>query len=396
MTDNQVNINGTSNTDENRDESRLHGREKDYFLIFQESRARYYRNVLKKQDVELLERINKIPDNWEEYENKNPNRLEISEEKKKRLSDIKKAKSFDINFESSHLSSLVYIENSLVSCMSCRPMTREDLAEAKESLIGIINAFDANSSNFKHLLLRLAKRSVSDLHYLAAAYHRFTRKTEYSFEKHFKPFCNDAMKILDDYGNSFDNVTEFRQFMTKLNQFFSKSSNSVGWKMDEIAVKNFLENRTENTFVFVADLKRIINLAFELKKKMKANHDYLAYYYNERDGKLFRLQFIMNSLKQKLKENRIGKEVIDCFQSTLNSFTMIKREFEVKGLEGFGFPDIVYIELLDFIIKGSKVLEFYFLRSSRYEELKEFRSELLHYVENEFYQLNPYYDKPAI
>ncbi len=385
-----MNIRGSSHTGKDKGRKPSSGKGKDYFQIFHESKARYYRNVLKQQDVQLLERIQKIPDNWEEYEKKNPNRLVISKDKKKRLSDIKKAKSFEINFESYHLASLIVIENALVSCFSCRPLTQYEISEARDSLTSIINEFGSNASNFKHLLLRLAKRSVSDLHYLVATYHRYMRKSDYIFEQHFIPFCRDALAILDEYGQYLDHIVEFKQFMKRLDRFFSKSSNRVGWKMDEIAVKNYLENQTENTFVFVADLKNIVKLAFALKKKMKLNHEYLSYYYNDRDGKLYRLQFIMNSLKQKLKEEKIEQGVIEGFQEILNSFTMIKREFEVKGLEGFGFPELAYIQLLDFIVKGSKVLEFYFLRSSRYEELKEFRSELLHYVENEFYQLNPY------
>jgi hypothetical protein len=62
-------------------------------------------------------------------------------------------------------------------------------------------------------------------------------------------------------------------------------------------------------------------------------------------------------------------------------------EFEKIGLKGFGNPDLQYIVLIDFIYKICKIVEFYYLRNMKYEDLQVFRNDILFYIEKEVLSL---------
>ena len=362
---------------------------KDPVVLLRESKAKYYRNVLKKQESEQLERILKIPDNWAEYKDNNPTNLQIPDAQKKKLSDIKKFKSFELKFESTYIHELTTIEDSIIDSISYRPLSNDMIDETCDSLKHIINDFDSKGTNFKHLLLKLAKRAVSDLYYMVASHHKFMNKTEFSFELHFKDFCFKALNFLKEYNDLTNKLNLFNEYKEKIDRFFSKSSNHVGWKMDEIAVKNFFEKETKNTFIFISEMKKIVTSAKSLKKKIRADFEFIQYYYNDRDGKLFRYNFICRALSQKLEQEKTTPEVFSGFQDILLKFTDLKKHLEQLGLRNFGPPGFSYIETLEFLLKSSKVLEFFYLRSSKYDDLTQFRSETLHYIEKEFFEFNP-------
>ena len=99
--------------------------------------------------------------------------------------------------------------------------------------------------------------------------------------------------------------------------------------------------------------------------------------------------FKCRALSQKLEQEKTTPEVFSGFQDILLKFTDLKKHLEQLGLRNFGPPGFSYIETLEFLLKSSKVLEFFYLRSSKYDDLTQFRSETLHYIEKEFFEFNP-------
>ena len=109
---------------------------------YRKAKADYYRHVLRKQDEEFINRIQKIPDDWNIFaeirRNKN---LIISETQKKRLTDIKKRKSWELKFESLNIFFLINIEETVLSCLNYRNLSEEELAETIESANHITTEF---------------------------------------------------------------------------------------------------------------------------------------------------------------------------------------------------------------------------------------------------------------
>lgn len=359
--------------------------EDELYRNYLESKTNYYRNVLRKQDQELLRKIQKIPDSWDGYE-KAENSLVISHDEKKKLSDIKKAKSLELNFEGMFAYHLVHVENSLMSCLNYRFITHEQLDEAKHSADSILPEIQQNVSDFKHLLLRLAKRSVSDLYYLMISYVKFYKKRNFNFSTDFAEFLSDAIKIYIEYERLPEMLGEFISYSNLMDKFFSKSSNEIGWRLNEFDLRDFLENQTD-TFYSSNNLKRIVKSAYSFKKKLNEDHNFITYYYNHNDGKLFRYNFIVNALSQKLKKNLITREMFEGLSAIRYNFILLKQHFEKDGIEWFGPDKMSYFRVLEFLYKCCKIIEFIHLRSMEYDILQELRNDILLPVENELRQL---------
>ena len=120
-----------------------------------------------------------------------------------------------------------------------------------------------------------------------------------------------------------------------------------------------------------------------LTKLLISYYSFLKYYYNETDGKMFRLNFINDSLKLKLDENKISPEVYNSYDEIRKCFIEYKYYFETTGISGFGPDKMSYYELIDFIYKVCKIIEFYYLRNMKYDILNKLRTEILYIVERE-------------
>ncbi|PKL40832.1 MAG: hypothetical protein CVV44_04285 [Spirochaetae bacterium HGW-Spirochaetae-1] len=357
---------------------------------YNESIVRYYRHVLRKQDEQVLKKIQKIPDDWDEYDK---TRLisdpEISEDEKKRLSDIKSKKAWELKFESLNIYYLITIENTMISCLTHKILTDDEIHEAQDSVNSIITEIGGNIKNFKHLLLSLAKRAVSDLYYLMMTFRKYYYKLNVVFDEDFLRFCDDLITFFDEYRVMTRNISGFKKTREFLSRFFPVSANKRGWNIDETALKEFFEEEIKDEARTLAELKRTISAAYLYKKKQKKDYEFIKYYYNERDGKLFRYNFVVNSLSQKLIDQKISADVFEGFKKIRENFINLVRNFENRGLQGFGSPDLSYGQLVEFIFKGSLVLEYYYLRTLQHDELQKFRNDVLHYVEEEYNQLNP-------
>ena len=107
----------------------------------------------------------------------------------------------------------------------------------------------------------------------------------------------------------------------------------------EIAVKKFFEDKEEQErYQIINEFKKRIREAILFKKKLKVDHEYMKYYFNEHDGKVFRYNFITDALKIKLHENQIQQDVFDRFENIRDTFLEIKRDFDMKGILEFGPP----------------------------------------------------------
>jgi len=354
---------------------------------YRKAKADYYRHVLRKRDDDLINKIQKIPDDWNNYsETRKSENLIISDSQKKRLTDIKKRKSWELKFESLNIFFLINIEETVLSCLNYRYLSSEELGESIESANHITTEFGSNITNFKHLLLSLAKRSVSDLYYMIISFRKYYYKQGFIFEKDFISFCDDSIKIINEYRKNMTMVLQFSETRNNLALLFPKSSNTIGWKMDEIAVKKYFEDKEEpERYQIINELKKRVREAIFFKKKLTVDHEYMRYYYNEHDGKVYRYNFITEALKTKLHENQITPEVFERFENIRNSFLEIKRDFDIKGILEFGPEGFTYIETLEFIHKCCKIIEFFYLRSMKYESLQTLRTETLYSIEHEYF-----------
>ncbi len=359
-------------------------------IEYRAAKAFYYRYMLRKQDEDVFRKLQKIPDDWQKYSDASPERqINITGEQQKRLSDMKKLKSWELKFESLNLYYLINIEDVLMECLSSNDIGDDELYEGIDSANSILTEIGSNISNFKYLLLSLARRAVSDFYYLMLAYEKFNKRREFIFEGGFQEFLTSAITIMTEHRAVIKNVESMKKYSQLIQPLFPKSSNQAGWKMDEFAVKKFIEEKTVSGEKKspVIELRSIVSAGYLFKKKLKDDYDFIKYYYNDHDGKMYRYNYITEMLSQKLKEGKISAEVFSGFELIRKKFTEIKEIFEIKGLLGFGPRGMNYLEVLEFVYKCAKIIEFFYLRSMRYDDLQTLRNKVLYYVENEFMRI---------
>jgi len=365
----------------------MQGSERHYIRELEDNffkiKMNYYRFVIRNEDRNVLSKFSKIPESWENYTPAEGTR--IDEDVKSRLSDIKKKKSWELKLESLYLFYVTDVENKLISVMQQRDISENDIDEAIDSVNNLIIEFDDELINFKYLMLTLAKRSVSDFYYILSAYNRFFFKKNFVFETDAKSIMNDFISILTRYKNSKKIFNRLIRCNEEIQDLFPKSSNQLGWRMNEFAVKEYLDK--SNQIVKIAELNWTVKEGFEYKKILMNCYSFLKYYYNENDGKMFRLNFISESLKCKLEEGKMSSEVYDSYEEIREAFREYKLHFEGAGLIEFGPDEMSYMELLDLIYRVSKIIEFYYLRNMKHEQLQAFRNQYFYYVEKEIFAI---------
>ncbi|HOP28404.1 MAG TPA: hypothetical protein PK293_09885 [Spirochaetota bacterium] len=363
------------------------GRERYYIRELEEKffriKMNYYRFVIRNEDKNVLSKFAKIPESWDDY--RLAEGLLINEDVKNRLSDIKKRKSWELKLESLYLFYITDVENKLISVMQQRDISENEIDEAIDSVNNLIIEFDDELINFKYLMLTLAKRSISDFYYILSAYNRFFFKKNFLFERDVKTIMNDFIPILTKYKNRKKLFSRFLRSNEEIEPLFPKSSNQLGWRMNEFAVKEYLDK--SNQAVKMAELNWTVKEGFEYKKILMNYYSFLKYYYNDNDGKMFRLNFISDSLKVKLDEGKISREIYDSYEEIKEAFREYKLHFEGAGLLEFGPDEMSYIELLDFIYRVSKIIEFYHLRNMKHEQLQVFRNQYFYYIEKEIFSI---------
>jgi hypothetical protein len=348
------------------------------------SKVDYYRFVIRNEDKTILARFGKIPDNWDNYQN--ADNINLTDGVKSRLSDIKKKKSWELKLQSLYFFFITDIENKLITVFQQGNVDKDDLDEVIDSLSNLILEIDDELLNIKYLLLTLAKRSISDFYYLISAYCKFFLKRNFNYEADIKTILEDIIKIFSNYNNIKKTIQSLADIDEEISNLFTRSSNEFGWRMNEFAVKDYFEK--SNQALKIAALTKIVRAAYDYKKLVLSYYSFLKFYYNENDGKLFRLNFVYDSFKNKHNENIISSDVFDSYVQIRESFIRYKNQFEIIGLVGFGSEKLSYYELLELTFKLCKIIEFYYLRNMKYESLQTFRNEILYYVEKEMLTLN--------
>ena len=363
------------------------GKGRDYIRELEEKffriKMNYYRFVIRNEDKNVLSKFSKIPETWDNYTPAEGTRL--NEEIKSRLSDIKKRKSWELKLESLYLFYITDVENKIISLMQQRDISESEIDEAIDSVNNLIIEFDDELINFKYLMLTLAKRSVSDFYYILSAFNRFFFKKNFVFETDVKSLMNDFISMLSRYKNKSKIFSRFLRCNDEIEPLFPKSSNQLGWRMNEFAVKEYLDK--SNQVVKIAELNWTVKEGFEYKKNLMNYYSFLKYYYNENDGKMFRLNFISESLKTKLDDGKITREIYESYEEIRETFREYKLHFEGAGLLEFGPDEMSYVELLDLIYRVSKIIEFYYLRNMKHELLQAFRNQYFYYIEKEIFTI---------
>ncbi len=356
----------------------------DFEKKYIQSKTDYYRFVIRNEDKTILARFKKIPDDWSNYEH--PQGIQLTDVIKSRLSDVKKKKSWELKLQSLYFFFITNVENKLLAVFQQGSIDEEELDETIDSISNLILEIDDELLNIKYLLLTLAKRSISDLYYLISAYCRFFLKKNFIFETDMKVLLEEIIKIFKIYNITNRDIDNLLKVNDEISGLFTKSSNEFGWRMNEFSVKDYFER--SNQAVKIIELTRIVKSAYEYKKILLNYYSFLKFYYNENDGKLFRLNFIYDSLKNKYDEKKISEDVFESYRLIRESFINYKNQFELVGLIGFGSEKLSYYELLDLIFKLCKIIEFYYLRNMKYDALQVFRSDILFYVEKEMLAVN--------
>ncbi|MBN1531300.1 MAG: hypothetical protein JXA20_01425 [Spirochaetes bacterium] len=361
----------------------------DPYRDYSRAKTRYYRDVLRIQDKDFIRLLTKVPDDWDEYESRrSKDTLTIGEETKLRLSDIKKMKSWELKFESLYVYFIVTMENTLVECLNYRSVTPEVIDEGIESVNSIMVEIGSDLLNFKNLLLSLAKRSVSDLYYLMVAYYRFFKRMSYAMEREFDDFCRDALAIMEDNRRVGDIIAALQDIETIITPFFDRSAHLLGWRLNEFSLKQYIEGKGKSELIRHDHLKKILTMAYSLKMRVRRAHDFLAYYYNAKDGKLYRYNYIISELDRKYRNGKVPSEAIEGFREIHGHFRRVAETFHSNGLDGFGPGIYTYERLLEFIHKCGKVLEFIYLRSMMYNDLNDIRASILRRCDDELIRIH--------
>ncbi len=349
-----------------------------------QSKEDYYRFVIRNEDKTIMSRLGKIPDNWDNYDNSFG--IDLSEIVKSRLSDIKKKKAWEIKLQSLYFFFITNIENKLLSIFQQGPTDEEDLNDAIDSISNLILEIDGELFNIKYMLLTLAKRSISDFYYLLSAYCKFFLKRNFIFEEDIKQLLEEIIKIFKKNNLLQREIENFLKINNEISDLFTKTNTDFGWRINEFYVRDFFEKSSQA--VKILELNRVVRTAYEYKKFLLNNYSFLKFYYNENEGKLFRLNFVYESLKLKMDEKKISEEVFNSYKLIRDSFINYKYQFEIVGILGFGSEKISYYDLLYFIFKLCKVMEFYYLRNMNYDALQQLRNDILYYVEKELISLS--------
>ncbi len=343
------------------------------------ARTDYYRYVIRSEDKDMLSKMIKIPDNWENYTPDSG--VKLTESMKKRLSDIKRKMSWELKLQSLYIIYITSIENVFLSVLQQRHCNGHELEDVKDSLNNLNMELDGELMNIKHLLLTLAKRSISDFYYLVSAYCKFFYKKNFVYESDISNVLNEFIKIISQQDNFCISLESFIRYQSEISQFFQESSNELGWRLNEYAVKDYFEK--DNKAAKVMEFSRLLKDLFEYKSILRNYYNFLKYYYNETDGKMFRMNFIYESLRQKHDEKKISTDTFRTYENIRGCFIRYRNAFEDAGIKLFGSPDMPYTNVIHFIYKICKILEFYYLRSMKYENLQDLRNEYLVHIEKE-------------
>ena len=350
---------------------------------FNNAKTDYYRYVIRSEDKTLFSKLVKIPDSWENYQNIDG--VNLTDKVKSRLSDIKRKKTWELKLQSLYFIYITSIENNIISVLQQRTSDKQELKETTDSISNIILELESDMFNIKHLLLTLAKRSISDFFYLISAYTKFFYKKNFQYENDIKIILSEFIKLINDQILFAKNLETLKKVEAETASLFQSSTNVLGWRIDEFALKDFIEKENQASRIY--EFSKLLQALYEYKNRLRSYYNFLKYYYNENDGKLFRLNFVHESLKQKSDEQKITMETFNAFENIRNSFIEYKQCFEVAGIPGFGDLNTPYIEIVHSIYKLCKILEFYYLRNMKYEDLQELRNKYLLYIEKEIYAI---------
>jgi hypothetical protein len=343
----------------------------------------YYRVLFQQQDVLLMSRISRIPDDWNRSAQESP----AEDERRRRLADIKRYKSWELRLEIFYMYYLVDIETMLLRSLAYRNIPSGEIAEAIDSANSVLCEVESQLIDFRYLLLSVAKRSVCDLYYLMASYIRFFNSRQSDFVKDFIPFVEESANVFERMRKLPELIRLVADAGNKIEKYFVRSSNYTGWRLDEIAMKQVERTFEENTGI-IADLVRILPAAYALKNRIRRDRDFLAFYYNRENGRQYRYNVVRESMLKKVHDKQTTQEIFDAFDASRQAFSVMKQQFDMCPLELFGPSAMPYGNLVDFIYKGCKVLEYFYLRKSQYEKLQNLRNDMLTYIENEYHKLN--------
>ncbi|PKL38515.1 MAG: hypothetical protein CVV44_11565 [Spirochaetae bacterium HGW-Spirochaetae-1] len=349
---------------------------------YHESMAQYYRTIVRKDDLAMIRRIHKIPDNWKDFGGINDASLNLSEYDKRRLSDMKNYKAWELKMESMNLHFISTAENVLLECLSHRPVPFEEIDEARDSINQLIMEVERNPDNFKYLFLSLAKRAISDFYYLMNSTMRFYQKSQFDFRRDTAIVLQNWVTMMNTHKNLYGNIETIKTLKKSIDPYFKESSTPTGYKMDDVRVRKYLES-IEKDAGFITSLLRGMNLSRNLLIKMRNDYRFLLFYYNGKDGKLYRYNYVIMNFEEKLKNGIITKEIFNGFKDIRDAFMELKNYIESMGLIKFGTGEFTYLTILEFTYKSAKFFEAFLLRKGQYEKLSDLRSDVLYYVEKE-------------
>jgi hypothetical protein len=305
---------------------------------YRSAKTDYYRYVIRSEDKDMLSKMIKIPDDWEDYKPREGVRL--TESMKKRLSDIKRKMSWELKLQSLYFIYITNIEYVILSVLQQRDIEKHELDDAADSINNISIELEDELLNIKHLLLTLAKRSISDFYYLVSAYCKFFYKKNFHYESDIRIVLNEFIKMIQQQVQSRKSIESFKKYEAEISQFFQASSNELGWRLNDFFAKEYFEK--ENKTMKIMEYNRLLKDLFDYKNSLRNYFNFLKYYYNETDGKMFRKNFIYESLKQKLDDKKISNDTFKTYENIRKSFIRYRTAFEDSGIRVFGNQFILY------------------------------------------------------
>ncbi len=319
----------------------------------------------------------------------------IKEEKilKERINILENYFRQNFNYEKSreYIRDIFTFELIAVSAISRTEIIDGDIKAACRAINNINDFYSKNPDLLKDFLLLLAKYAISDLYYFLNTYWFQKHKTQMNFKVNYPSAATELKTIIETHRPTNEFMKLFFSQKEFTSKFFIKTNDKTGYTIDEVIFKDFYDkNLTNDSHVFFSSsaLSKLIEKMSQIHIDMENHFKLLYHYYDNKTGKPFRYNFILENFEEKKNTGVISVKLFNEFRDYNNSFNIYREIIEQRGLINFGFEDFPYKESIILLYKYCRILEFVYLRKGYYDKLNNLRNTILNSLEKRLIAVN--------
>ncbi len=278
---------------------------------------------------------------------------------------------------------LITLESALIGVLSYQKMEHDEIDRALESIGTMIKAFRADREGYRSFMMDMAKQAVSDTYYLFLLYSKYYLNTDLSYEN-MELLLQHISRRLEEYTETMQVINILTKYKKHVDKLFFTTNQKIPWEYDDYRMREFYTVNQGDKILSTVVMSKILEKALTLKDVLKKDYQFLSKYYNTDNGKSFRYRFIVHSMTNKVNSGKISDKIYHTFLEVTSAYQSLYDTFTSNGIGRFGGEMTMdYADVLEFSYKASKLIEYKYLRSSRYEKLDDFRSDVLLPLEKE-------------